>query len=1298
MTGYSLVSVVKLCNAGCKVHTTDISCHVIFRGKVVVECHKCTKTGLWMMPLEDLQQEDACSKSDQNQQDACLQKSANESAAFAMNAHNTVTTTTKPELAQYHHQSLFSPTVATLSAAINNHQLDSFPGLTKMLLKKLPPATATYKGHMHRNRKNIQSTRSNRDALLEARRELEDMNPQQQVCNTQEIDMLCFAALADAKEGVIYTDLPGPFPIRSIRNMQYVFVCYAYQPNAILVRPMKSRSAVCMCEAYRDIYDYLTERNFKPKLNITDNECSKAVKSYINSQDVAWQLAEPDNHRVNAAERAIQTFKNHFIAGLATVDPNFPMQLWCYLLQQAEISLNLLRTSRHDPTKSAYEVLEGPFDWNRTPLAPPGTRALIFEDPARRTTWGTHAIDGWCIGPAMEHYRCNKFFIDATRGIRTASTTKLFPAHCAIPSISEEDKTIVAAAELVKVLEAAVSIPTAAKIEHAKIINELTRIIENHPTSRVDTPTQTRVGTPTSSHDATAPRMLRKQKKVHQQRTRSNTPMPSIPEEPANDPSPASRKQPTRREKQRKQTNPTRVSPRREEKSTRPPTTDDYEIPGPPIPMPTFHFPMPKCGRAPRVPMVSQDDEDKTPLPTKVPQKASKPRDRPPPRRTARQPKSTSFYTPNSAINCTQEALYHVLGSGLENSSAIHTPANMQNGLTLNTNIDLAEVCNGVVDPDTNETLTNYSKVIQCPALRAVWLKAMCKELGNISQGYSDGDKINEKGTNTVRFLTHEEIKAIPKDRVITYARIVVDYRLQKDDPNRVRITVGGNLIDYPGELTTRTADLTTTKLMWNSVISTPGAKYACADIKSFYLETPLDRPEYMKMPLALIPEEFQDAYDLKSKAKNGFVYMEINKGMYGLPQAGILANKLLKKRLAKFGYFELPHTPGLWKHVSRPIAFTLVVDDFGIKYVGKQHLDHLLHAIRKDYTVEVDEKGGLYCGIELSWNYKKGYVDIAMPGYVKKQLMRYAHRPPPRRRYTPYDPAPVIMGKAAQNLPPPDESELLNEKEKKRVQQVVGSFLYYGRAVDLTILCALSEIAGQQAKPTQKTMDRVNKFLDYMASNPDAKIRYHASDMVLNVHSDASYLTAPKARSRVGGHFFLGSIPKDGCPIRLNGAILTNCTILKCVAASAAEAELGALFLNAIEAKIMRLTLEEMGHPQPPTPIHCDNTTAVGIVSNTIKRQRSRAMNMRYFWLLCHEAQRIFKINYHPGQENLGDYQTKNHNGAHHRRARPIYLHTDQSPKFLPRAARPSERRGCVKPSDNPYVGRTPLPRIIPT
>jgi hypothetical protein len=130
-------------------------------------------------------------------------------------------------------------------------------------------------------------------------------------------------------------------------------------------------------------------------------------------------------------------------------------------------------------------------------------------------------------------------------------------------------------------------------------------------------------------------------------------------------------------------------------------------------------------------------------------------------------------------------------------------------------------------------------------------------------------------GTNTIFFLSHDKIRCIPKDRVITYARIVIDHRLQKDDPNRVRITVGGNLIDYPYKLTIRTADMVSTKIMWKNVISTPGAKFGGADIKNMYLETPLDRYEYMKMPMRLIPNDIIEHYGLQEKALNGYVYME---------------------------------------------------------------------------------------------------------------------------------------------------------------------------------------------------------------------------------------------------------------------------------------------------------------------------------------------------------------------------------------------------------------------------------------
>jgi hypothetical protein len=134
----------------------------------------------------------------------------------------------------------------------------------------------------------------------------------------------------------------------------------------------------------------------------------------------------------------------------------------------------------------------------------------------------------------------------------------------------------------------------------------------------------------------------------------------------------------------------------------------------------------------------------------------------------------------------------------------------------------------------TKETITKYDNLAKDPVTKDVWTEAFCKELGRLDQGWKETE-----GTQTLFFMTHDEIKRIPKDRTVTYARIVVNYRPQQSDPNRVRITVGGNLIDYPGELTTRTADMTTAKILWNSVLSTADAKYACADVGNFYLATP---------------------------------------------------------------------------------------------------------------------------------------------------------------------------------------------------------------------------------------------------------------------------------------------------------------------------------------------------------------------------------------------------------------------------------------------------------------------------
>jgi hypothetical protein len=315
------------------------------------------------------------------------------------------------------------------------------------------------------------------------------------------------------------------------------------------------------------------------------------------------------------------------------------------------------------------------------------------------------------------------------------------------------------------------------------------------------------------------------------------------------------------------------------------------------------------------------------------------------------------------------------------------------------------------------------------------------------------------------------------------------------------------------------------------------------------------------------------------------------------------------------------------------------------------------------------------------------------MPGYIKKLLHKCKHKMAKKPQNCPYAPAPKQYGADAQAPLPNDISPKLSANKIKNIQRIIGSILYYVRAVDSTVLMALSSIASQQTKGTTNTMDKAEQFLDYLATHPDATIRFRASDMILNIHSDASYLSEANTQSHACSHFFMGWAPTDGDPIKLNGAFFTLCTILHFVVESAAEAELGALFLNCKEGIIFQLTLKELGHPQPHTTVHCNNATTVGITNNTIKRQRLRSMGMRYFWIGDNVAQKAYAIKWHPGQENLADYQSKHHQGTHHQAVLPWYLHEINSPLVLPRATRPSTLKGCVGNLPKGYIRNVPIP-----
>ncbi len=215
------------------------------------------------------------------------------------------------------------------------------------------------------------------------------------------------------------------------------------------------------------------------------------------------------------------------------------------------------------------------------------------------------------------------------------------------------------------------------------------------------------------------------------------------------------------------------------------------------------------------------------------------------------------------------------------------------------------------------------------------------------------------------------------------------------------------------------------------------------------------------------------------------------------------------------------------------------------------------------------------------------------------KAMTRFKHETPNKIQNSLHQHTAIQYGSKKQFVADKEASPPLNKEETKYIQGVAGTLLYYARAVDPTILPTLSAIGTKQATPTQTTMETIIQLLDYCATQEEAIITYSASKMILCIHSDVGYCNEKNARSRAGGHFFLSN--NDQLPPN-NGSIMTNATIIKALMSLAAEAELGALFLNAKEVVYLRQILTKMGHPQPRTLIQTNNTMTEGAINNKIQ------------------------------------------------------------------------------------------------
>lgn len=1195
----SLLSIGTLCDYGCTAIFTSTTVEIKdMLGEIILIGTRSATTRLWMIDL------------DPKVSIPTTYSGCRGSASQVCSAANTLELPTQADRVRFYHACMGYPCMSTFIAAAKAGFLTSFPVLSPELIRKYPPHDrATAMGHLDRQRANVRSTK----------RTLENPSAEEELdrypVRVKERTNIVLTKISD-HSGHNFVDGTGRFPVPSSQGNQYVLVMYSWDSNYIHHELMKNRSAVELTAAYKRGITFYATHGFKPSFQRIDNEAPQVLLDFMRQEDISFQKAPPNMHRRNTAERCIRTSVNHIISMLSGTDPSFPLHLWDKLFAQGELTLNLMRASRSNPKVSAWEEVCGAFDFNATPLAPVGMRIVAHEPPEQRPAWAPHGVDGFYIGPALDHYRCYLVWIKTTRAMRVTDSIEWFPYTVRLPQVSQAELCEAAARDLVNVLHKYISessgVQDKSGLTNGKL-GELQKLAEIFSSTFPAVPREV---------SAAEQRVVMG---VPEQRVEENSHIQRMPPPPLAGLPPAIAEgtpskpiapvlgQENIDEEGFEQFIGGRKAKKRREKNAR----QNQQVVQQPIPPP------PVVSPAVNVPASSQQFQAQNRSPAAIAIRS---------RRARAIQKVDRFVAAANAAFHQPTQIDECEDSLLPNLLTAYSTTDIRTGKPL-----------------------KYKQLIEGPD-KDKWLDASVVEFDRLFGKYKAMHCIPSSQK--------------PHNKRATYYNPQCAQKIKDDvEIKRVRGTVGGNLIDYPGVVSAATAALPTIKLLLNAVVSESGAKFMTVDITDYYLNSVLPEPEYMWIDLEHIPQCIREKYNVDQFAEGRRVLVEITGGMYGLPQAGLLAQTQLIAHLEEAGYMQCKHTPALFKHKSRPIAFTLVVDDFGVKYNGLEHAEHLLETLRKFYIITVNWEGSKYIGLQLDWDYQARTVALSMPDYVRKALARFDVVMAPHATNAPTPFTPPRYGQQVQLTDAPDQSPLLSPEKVSILRQIVGVFLYYARAIDCTMLVGVGQLSTAQTKATTAVEAAAALFLQYAGTWPNATVVYRASGMVLRVHSDASYLSEPNARSRAGGLFYLGeefnvdNYKADSIhPSQFNGPVHVLSTVFDVVVASAAESEYGALFLNAKDAVSLRDTLEDLGYPQGATPIQTDNKCALGLATGTVKQRRSKAIDGRFHWIRDRVKQGQFKVYWRKGTDNLADFFTKRHSAAHHMAMRPFYVVDNRS------------------------------------
>ena len=512
----------------------------------------------------------------------------------------------------------------------------------------------------------------------------------------------------------------------------------------------------------------------------------------------------------------------------------------------------------------------------------------------------------------------------------------------------------------------------------------------------------------------------------------------------------------------------------------------------------------------------------------------------------------------------------------------------------------------------------------------------------------------------------------LPAGRVPSYLVLVLE---DKKGP-RVRAAYDGGHQDFVGSATARVSSMPAKKLLLNHAVSLD-KHIMSLDIKDFFLNeiNVLDRPEFMWARMDQFAPATIKEYNLEQYENKGRVLMQVDKPIYGLKQAAKLALQALGKVLEQNGYKETEEecifastTPG------DETVFVLHVDDFGIAYKDPKHVDKLKGVLAKaGYEYTTDESASKFCGFSIERDWKLRLISIYMPEYVPKALERFN-----LQDIAPADTPYFEINKTfspRQEAMEEDQSEVLSEPLIKLLQEKIGTLRYLASALRTDIDVYTSKAASRQANPTKELMRDVDRIFAYLKKYPNLGVTYHASDMVLMAHTDASFDSERGSRSRSGAIYHCG---RKNSPGFINGPIEVSSKIQKTISVSSAEAEYIALFECALRMVYLKKLCELFGHAQKSSLIACDNTCAVGLANGTVADAKTKHVRRKFHWIREAVAEDEFEVYWEAGVKNVADFFTKYHNSVDHHKFTSLLM-TDMDAMMNTKLAK--MERVCQRP-----------------